>query len=137
MGGATIWEKGMLRLIQPMDITGMGPIEDFLTQEHTDMVDIMAFIITIWAKEKLRLHPRLMPITDITIIEDTMEAITDIQDTTDTCTTVGKPIKKFNQSEDLTNQKIQPIRKSGLNVSQNINHYSVTFLIQLYPKNSQ
>ena len=98
------------------------------------MADIMAFIITIWAKEKLRLrlrqrlHPRLMPITDITIIEDTMEAITDIPDTTDTYATVGKPIRKFNQSEDLTNQKIQPIRKSGLNVSQNINHYSATFL---------
>merc|ERR1712203_588739 len=112
MGGATIWEKGMLRLIQPMDIMGMGPIEDFLTQEHTDMVDIMAFIITIWAKEKLRLrlrqrlHPRLMPITDITIREDTMEAITDIPDTMDMCTTVGKPIRRFNPSEDLTNQKI-------------------------------
>ena len=72
----------------------------------------MAFIITIWAKEKLRLrlrqrlHPRLMPITDITIIEDTMEAITDIPDTTDTYTTVGKPIRKINQSEDLSTQMI-------------------------------
>ena len=76
------------------------------------MADIMAFIITIWAKEKLRLrlrqrlHPRLMPITDITIIEDTMEAITDIPDTTDTYTTVGKPIRKINQSEDLSTQMI-------------------------------
>ena len=76
------------------------------------MADIMAFIITIWAKERLRLrlrqrlHPRLMPITDITIIEDTMEAITDIPDTTDTYTTVGKPIRRFNQSEDLSTQMI-------------------------------
>ena len=76
------------------------------------MADIMAFIITIWAKERLRLrlrqrlHPRLMPITDITIIEDTMEAITDIPDTTDTYTTVGKPIRKINQSEDLSTQMI-------------------------------
>ena len=76
------------------------------------MADIMAFIITIWAKEKLRLrlrqrlHPRLMPITGITIIEDTMEAITDIPDTTDTYTTVGKPIRKINQSEDLSTQMI-------------------------------
>jgi hypothetical protein len=73
------------------------------------MADIMAFIITIWAKEKLRLrlrqrlHPRLMPITDITIIEDTMEAITDIPDNT----TAGKPIRKFNRSEDSTKQKIK------------------------------
>merc|ERR1719464_59377 len=95
-----------------MDITDMEPIEDFLTQGHTDMVDIMAFIITIWAKEKLRLrlrqrlHPRLMPITDITIIEDTMEAITDIPDTTDTYTTVDKPIRRSYQSKDSTNQKI-------------------------------
>ena len=76
----------------------------------------MVFII--WAKGKRkprlrlrqRLHPRLMPITDITIIEDTMEAITDIPDTTDTYTTVGKPIRtgirRSNQSKDLTNQKI-------------------------------
>ena len=76
------------------------------------MADIMAFIITIWAKEKLRLHlrqrlhPRLMPITDITIIEDTMEAITDIPDTMDMYTTVGKPIRKINQSEDLSTQMI-------------------------------
>merc|ERR1719500_1530429 len=47
-----------------------------------------------------------MPITDITIIEDTMEAITDIQDTTDMYTTVGKPIKRSNQSRDLSNLKI-------------------------------
>ena len=77
------------------------------------MADIMAFIITIWAKEKLRLrlrqrlHPRLMPITGITIIEDTMEAITDIPDTMDMYTTVGKPIRRSNQSKDSTNQKIR------------------------------
>merc|ERR1719278_1773097 len=93
-----------------MDMKGMGPIEDSLTQGHMDMADTTTMVFTIWAKGKRkprlrlrqRLHPRLMPITDITIIEDTMEAITDIQDTTDTCTTVGKPIRKFNQSEDLT-----------------------------------
>ena len=100
------------------------------------MADTTTMVFTIWAKGKQkprlrlrqRLHPRPMPITDITIIEDTMEAITDIQDTTDTYTTVGKPIRKLNQSEDPTNRKIQPIRKSGLKVSQNINHYSPTFL---------
>ena len=68
-----------------------------------------------WAKGKRkprlrlrqRLHPRLMPITDITIIEDTMEAITDIPDTTDTYITVGKPIRRLKPAlEDLTNQNI-------------------------------
>ena len=78
------------------------------------MADTTTMVFTIWAKGKRkprlrlrqRLHPRLMPITDITIIEDTMEAITDIQDTTDTYTTV-KSIRRSYQLKDSTNQKIR------------------------------
>merc|ERR1712083_397149 len=99
-------------------------------QGHMDMADTTTMVFTIWAKgkRKPRLHPRLKPITDITIIEDTMEAITDIPDTTDTYTTVGKPIRtgirRSNQSKDLTNQKISTDQRE----TQHHPLHSVTFL---------
>merc|ERR1712154_8174 len=84
--GVTTWERGklrlilrpilkpILRLIPTMDTMAMDPTEDFLTPGPMVMVGTM--VSTFWAKERQRLHPRLMPGMVVTM-EDTMEDITD------------------------------------------------------------